>query len=124
GRAAAWKAWQKISSSDYPAVTAGLEKWLASDQWARAVIPHPATWLKGKRWQGENIPQFGESNGKQPETFSERKIRRAQEELGEVSRRAQQVLQEVGGDLPESSDWSAGSRALPGNAKRSDSRPN
>jgi integrase len=48
GRAAAWKAWQKIAISEYPAITAGLQRWRKSEQWARGVIPHPATWLNGK----------------------------------------------------------------------------
>jgi hypothetical protein len=61
----------------------------------------------------------GGTNGKS-ESFAERNIRRAQEELSEVSRRAQQVLQKVGGDLPESSDRGASGRALPGSIKRSD----
>jgi hypothetical protein len=113
GKAAARKAWQEIPIPEYPAITAGLEKWRNSEQWCRGVIPHPATWLNAKRWQDEDIPQFGESNGKQPESFAERNIRRADKELGEVSRRAQQVLQKVGGDLPESSDRGASSHALP-----------
>jgi hypothetical protein len=124
GKVAARTAWQKIPISEYPAITAGLKKWRNSEQWERSVIPHPATWLNGKRWQDEDIPQSSGEKNARPESFADRNIRRAQEELGEVSRRAQQVLQEVGGDLPESSDWSASGRALPGNAKRSDSRPN
>jgi hypothetical protein len=58
----ALRAWMKIPISEYAAITAGLGKWLKSEQWTRGVIPHPATWLNQKRWQDEDIPQ-GESNG-------------------------------------------------------------
>ncbi|MFI5056904.1 MAG: DUF1376 domain-containing protein [Candidatus Acidiferrales bacterium] len=57
------RAWMKIPISEYPAIMSGLEKWRTSDQWKRGVIPHPATWLNEKRWQDEDIPQFGGSNG-------------------------------------------------------------
>ena len=124
GKAAAQAAWQKIPISEYPAITAGLEKWRNSEQWERGVIPHPANWLNGKRWQDEDIPQFGESNGKQPESFAERNIRRAEKELSEVSRRAQQVLQKVGGDLSESSNRKASGHALPRGIERSHPGPN
>ena len=43
----------------------------------------------------------GGRNGQPPESFAERNIRRADEELGEVSRRAQQTLQKVGEGLPK-----------------------
>jgi hypothetical protein len=60
----AWRAWQKIAIADYPPVMAGLEKWCNSEQWARGVIPHPARWLNGKRWQDEDVPQvIGGING-------------------------------------------------------------
>jgi hypothetical protein len=62
-RADARRAWRKIPMAEYPALMAGLEKWLTSDQWNRRVIPHPATWLNEKRWQDEDIPQFGGING-------------------------------------------------------------
>jgi hypothetical protein len=57
-KSAALRAWMKIPVSEYAAITAGLGKWLKSEQWARGVIPHPATWLNKKRWQDEDIPQF------------------------------------------------------------------
>jgi hypothetical protein len=62
-RADARRAWRKIPMAEYPVVMAALEKWLTSDQWKRGVIPHPATWLNEKRWQDEDIPQFGGING-------------------------------------------------------------
>jgi uncharacterized protein YdaU (DUF1376 family) len=60
------KAWLNIPIAEYPAVMTGLEKWLLSDQWAREVIPHPATWLNKKRWQDEDIPQLVERNDGNP----------------------------------------------------------
>ncbi len=61
-KGAGQRAWIKIPMAEYPAIMAGLERWLLSDQWKRGVIPHPATWLNGKRWQDEDIPQFVERN--------------------------------------------------------------
>jgi hypothetical protein len=59
------RAWMKIPIGEYPDVMTGLEKWRTSDQWQqRGVIPHPSTWLNEKRWQDEDIPQFGGSHGK------------------------------------------------------------
>jgi hypothetical protein len=56
-------AWLKIPLADYPDVMLGLDKWLRSDQWIRGIIPHPATWLNGKRWQDQDIPIAGGTNG-------------------------------------------------------------
>ena len=56
-KGSARKAWQKIPISEYPAIMAGLEKWKKSEQWQRNVIPNPATWLNGKRWEDQDIPQ-------------------------------------------------------------------
>jgi hypothetical protein len=61
-KSAALRAWMKIPVSEYAAITAGLGKWLKSEQWARGVIPHSATWLNKKRWMDEDIPRGG-SNG-------------------------------------------------------------
>jgi uncharacterized protein YdaU (DUF1376 family) len=61
----ALRAWVKIPISEYAAVTAGLGRWLTSDQWKREwprYIPKPATWLNQKRWMDEDVPQSGGSN--------------------------------------------------------------
>jgi hypothetical protein len=64
-KGAGQRAWMKIPRAEYPGIMVGLERWLLSEQWKRGVIPHPATWLSGKRWQDEDIPQFvGRSDGK------------------------------------------------------------
>lgn len=52
-KAAARRAWAKIPIAEYVALMAGLEMWRKSEQWTRGVIPHPATWLNGRRWEDE-----------------------------------------------------------------------
>jgi len=52
-------------------------------------------------WFQRCKPNEGGRNGHPTESFAERNIRRADEELGEVSRRAQQALQKVGEGLPK-----------------------
>jgi hypothetical protein len=66
-KSAAFRAWVKIPIAQYPAIMAGLEKFLTCEQWTRGIIPHASTWLNGKRWQDEDIPQVpigGSSNGR------------------------------------------------------------
>ena len=65
-------------------------------------------------WQGV-FPLKGHRNG-QPESFAERNIRRADEELGEVSRRSQQILQELGQRVSQPANRTGHSRLLPGGA--------
>ena len=67
-------------------------------------------------WKGVFPIHKENGNGKQPESFAERNIRRADEELSEVSRRAQQVLQKMGQGLPESANRRGGRGLLPGGA--------
>jgi hypothetical protein len=55
---AAMKAWEKITPSNglVEEMLAAIKKELASDQWKKEkgqFIPHPATWLNGKRWLDE-----------------------------------------------------------------------
>lgn len=40
-----------------PAIMAGLERWLASDQWSRGVYQSPVTWLRDKLWMDEPPPR-------------------------------------------------------------------
>jgi len=61
-KADAFRAWMKIPIGEYAAITAGLEKWCKSDQWARGIVPLPATWLNQRRWQDEDIPVFSGVN--------------------------------------------------------------
>jgi hypothetical protein len=52
------KAWAKIKITDdmFNMIAAGLAKQAACQDWKKdggAFIPHPATWLNGKRWEDE-----------------------------------------------------------------------
>ena len=52
-------AFGKVPKSEIPALMAALEKHKRSDQWTKdggQFIPHPATWLNQKRWQGDAPP--------------------------------------------------------------------
>lgn len=50
---AALRAWKKVKPEEVVAVMAGVEKHTTTDQWRRGVIPHPATFLNGRRWEDE-----------------------------------------------------------------------
>jgi hypothetical protein len=98
-KGAGQRAWMKIPIAEYPAIMDGLKRWLVSDQWKRGVIPHPATWLNGKRWQDEDIPQSGENDGN--ESFAERNQRKSQETLARVRRNLDAMDDKVDKLLPE-----------------------
>jgi len=69
GKAAAEKAWKKIKVTDdlFNLITQGLAKQSTSQAWTKDAgqfIPHPATWLNGKRWEDEvptNVHPFPSS---------------------------------------------------------------
>ncbi|KPB36756.1 YdaU family protein [Pseudomonas amygdali] len=71
GKAAAEKAWKKLKVNDdlFTLIAQGLAKQCASLAWTKdggQFIPHPATWLNGKRWEDEvqpasNVHQFPQS---------------------------------------------------------------
>ncbi len=99
-KGAGQRAWMKIPIAEYPTITAGLERWLVSDQWKRGVIPHPATWLNGKRWQDEDIPQFvGGTNGNVT-SFSERRSQKAAAAISTVLERFEKASGDVHRALP------------------------
>ena len=57
-KAVAAKAWAKLKPDQQmqAAIMAGIERDKASEQWTRdggRFIPHPATWLNGRRWEDE-----------------------------------------------------------------------
>lgn len=57
-KAAAEKAWKKLKVTDdlFTLITQGLAKQVVSRDWTKdngQFIPHPATWLNGKRWEDE-----------------------------------------------------------------------
>ncbi|MCS3467114.1 hypothetical protein M2401_000835 [Pseudomonas sp. JUb42] len=58
GKTAAEKAWKKHKVTDdlFTLITQGLARQCASPGWTKdggQFIPHPATWLNGKRWEDE-----------------------------------------------------------------------
>ena len=61
GKAAAEKAWKKlkITGDLFALITSGLAKQVVCADWTKdsgQFIPHPATWLNGKRWEDEIKP--------------------------------------------------------------------
>jgi hypothetical protein len=56
---AALKAWRKIRADELPAIRAGLEVAMQTEQWQKdggQFVPLPATWLNGRRWEDEVSP--------------------------------------------------------------------
>jgi len=61
GKAAAQKAWAKLHVTDdlFNLIAQGLARQCVSPGWTKdggQFIPHPATWLNGKRWEDEIAP--------------------------------------------------------------------
>ena len=81
------RAWQKLAPDEalYCEIMAGLRKWKASDEWTRdggRFVPHPATWLNGRRWEDEVRPRPAVSaQGYDQRDYSEvnRRLRERQE---------------------------------------------
>lgn len=71
GKAAAEKAWAKLKVSEdlFTLIAEGLAKQVVCPAWTKDAgqfIPHPASWLNGKRWEDEvklsgNVHQFPQS---------------------------------------------------------------
>ena len=71
GKVAAEKAWKKHKVTDdlFALIAEGLTKQVVSEAWVKdggKFVPHPATWLNGKRWEDEvkpasNVHQFPQS---------------------------------------------------------------
>lgn len=58
GKEAAQKAWKKlkVTADLFALITSGLAKQVACAEWTKdggQFIPHPSTWLNGKRWEDE-----------------------------------------------------------------------
>lgn len=65
-KTAARKAFDRLRPSDDLLATmlTAIEKQKGSDQWTKDAgqyIPHPATWLNGKRWEDELLPARGKT---------------------------------------------------------------
>ena len=61
GKVAAEKAWKKhkVTGDLFTMIAEGLAKQVVSEAWVKdggKFIPHPATWLNGKRWEDEVKP--------------------------------------------------------------------
>ncbi|MCU1717338.1 phage replication protein [Pseudomonas sp. 5P_3.1_Bac2] len=61
GKAAAEKAWKKLKVTDglFTLITGALASQVGCPEWTKdggQYIPHPATWLNGKRWEDEIKP--------------------------------------------------------------------
>ncbi|EIM14014.1 hypothetical protein [Pseudomonas chlororaphis] len=71
GKVAAEKAWKKlkVTSELFALIAEGLAKQAVSEPWVKdggKFIPHPSTWLNGRRWEDEvklasNVHQFPQS---------------------------------------------------------------
>jgi hypothetical protein len=48
---AALRAWAKVPIKAHRQIVYAIGRAKNSDQWRRGVIPHPATWLNGNRWE-------------------------------------------------------------------------
>lgn len=57
------KAWKKLKVTDslWLLIKAAIERDLQTDDWKKnggSFVPHPATWLNGKRWEDETVIPF------------------------------------------------------------------
>src|SRR5215471_7345523 len=73
---AAQKAWNRLrpDAALEERILAALAVHKASRQWAEGIIPHPATWLNGRRWEDEAVESAGRSSPP-PESPQERTAR-------------------------------------------------
>lgn len=59
GKGGAWDKWHRLGCDALlEPILAAVERQRASEQWVRdggKFIPHPATWLHGRRWEDEGI---------------------------------------------------------------------
>lgn len=64
------RAWNKLRPppDECDAIMAGLMRWQLSEQWARGIRPHAATWLNGRQWEDEPEPA---KNGRHDEPQQE-----------------------------------------------------
>lgn len=68
GKANAEKAWAKIkvTAGLFTLISDGLARQVVCADWKKdggAFIPHPATWLNGRRWEDEVKPDSGKTSG-------------------------------------------------------------
>jgi len=90
------KAWKKLFANGkdddlLKKIMDGLDRWIKSDEWQRddgRYIPHPATWLNGKRWEDEVKPKQEQAPRPAPaqrilpaQNFEQRDYSNVQDEL-------------------------------------------
>ena len=84
---AALRAWRKLSGVDLRTILAALEAVKLSDDWQKEngqFIPHPATWLNGRRWEDEVVLPVRSNATSQPGPMPQRLLR---PELDDAGRR-------------------------------------
>ena len=61
GRGDAVAKWRKLDpdAALVAAIMRGLDRWRASDTWARGFRVHASTWLHQRRWEDEPAPASG-----------------------------------------------------------------
>lgn len=61
---AALKAWGKLGHVNglLPAMLAAVDRQKTGRQWREGIVPHPATWLTGRRWEDEDEGPRGMSD--------------------------------------------------------------
>lgn len=65
GKKKAERAWKKIRAEEVPTIVASIEAWKKTQQWRKEggrFIPHPATFLNGRRWEDEVPPERKEGS--------------------------------------------------------------
>ena len=82
----AFKAWNKIKPDDdlLKRIMEGLDRWIGSDEWHREdgrFIPHPATWLNGKRWEDDVRKHKASAKTVPAQDFQQRDYSDVQSEL-------------------------------------------
>lgn len=83
GKVAAMKAWGRNGRPELSVILSAVEAQKSSDQWRKdggRFIPHPSTWLNGRRWQDEL--RVGEQRPKPPPDVPFKSVALAKDEHG------------------------------------------
>ena len=69
GKGKALEQWRRlgVSGNVFDEILTGLNRWRASDRWARGFIAHPATWLHQRRWEDDPSPARAHQTGRSRE---------------------------------------------------------
>jgi len=84
-KAKALKAWGRINPDEelMQTIMSAIHRQKQSEQWGRGIIPHPTTWLNGKRWEdgGIQLPDDGLPRGNPHNDAVMREILRKEGEI-------------------------------------------